>query len=302
MVIEMKKSSGSTVVCIFASLLLSIFLSVLAIMLSVKLGFASNNSLMNALDEVGYYEMVYDDFIEKCDAIIIPDGLSEEIFDGVFSVERLRSDGNAYLSAQLNSTIFNVKLEMYQDKLTENIKTYVRENELKADGDEDAIIADITEEILDYYIEMLKIPYASTIGSIFRMISTYFPYVFFAMIIFSLVTIWIIYRQNLYKKNRIFRYLAYSTMSGALSTLMPPVYCIYTRFYRKLQIYPKYMYDFIVRYIENGISIMTVIGVILLIVALAFIALSTYLRYVYTHSKHHHHHHHHHDEEEEAEA
>lgn len=293
----MKKSEGSAVLCMFASLLLSIFVSVLAIMLSVKLGFASNNSLMNALDEVGYYDMVYDDFMTKCESIIIPDGLSKEVFDGVFSVEQMRSDGNAYLDAQLNSTVFNSKFDVYEQKFSANIKDYAQKHQLKVDGDMDAIIADISDDIMDYYLEMIRIPYASTIGSIFRMISGYFIYVFVAMIIFTVITIWVIYKQNPYKKNRIFRYLAYGTMSGAISTLIPPLYCIITRFYTKLQIYPEYMYKFIVRYIENGISIMMVVGVILLITALTCIALSSYLKYKYVHTKHHHHHHHHSDEE-----
>jgi len=46
-----------------------------------------------------------------------------------------------------------------------------------------------------------------------------------------------------------------------------------------------------VRYIENGIRIMLIIGIILFIVAIAMIALSTYIKYKYIHVKHHHHHH-----------
>ena len=287
----MKKSSVRTVICILASMLLSIFVSVLAIMLSVELGFATNNSLAIALDEVKYYERLYEDFMDKCESVVIPDGLGAEVFDGVFTVEQLKSDGNAYLNAQLNSTLYKINLDSYKTKLTINIKEYVEKNQLVADGNEDEIIEAITDNIMDYYIKMISIPYASTIGSIFRTISAYFPYVFFAMLIFAIITIWIINKQNPHKKNRVFRYLAYAIMSGAITTLVPPIYCIYTNFYTKIQVYPGYLYDFIVRYIENGIRIMLIIGIILFIVAIAMIALSTYIKYKYIHVKHHHHHH-----------
>lgn len=287
----MKKSSVRTVICILASMLLSIFVSVLAIMLSVELGFATNNSLAIALDEVKYYERLYEDFMDKCESVVIPDGLGAEVFDGVFTVEQLKSDGNAYLNAQLNSTVYKINLDSYKTKLTINIKEYVEKNQLVADGNEDEIIEAITDNIMDYYIKMISIPYASTIGSIFRTISAYFPYVFFAMLIFAIITIWIINKQNPHKKNRVFRYLAYAIMSGAITTLVPPIYCIYTNFYTKIQVYPEYLYDFIVRYIENGIRIMLIIGIILFIVAIAMIALSTYIKYKYIHVKHHHHHH-----------
>ena len=289
---DMKHSSAKTAISLLASLLLSIFLSVMAIMLSVDLGFATGNSLQIALDDVNYYERVYVDFIDKSEAILIPDGLGKEVLDGVFSVAQFKSDGNAYLDAQLNSTPYQVNLDNYKENLKANIRDYVEKNELTANGDTDAIIDDIVNVIMDNYVKTISIPYATNIGSIFRTIRMYFIYVFGAMIIFALVAIWVINKQNPYKKNRVFRYLAYATMSGAITTLVPPIYCVVTKFYTKIQLYPQYLYDFIVRYIENGIRIMTVIGVILAVSALLMIAASTYLKYSYIHSKKHHHHHH----------
>ncbi|MBQ3665659.1 MAG: hypothetical protein II919_06100 [Lachnospiraceae bacterium] len=301
----MKKSPARTIICLLASMLLSIFVSVLAIMLSVELGFATNNSLTSALDEVKYYERLYNDFMDKCESIVIPDGLGPEVFDGVFSVEQLKSDGNAYLNAQLNSTVYKTNLDWYKEQITTNIKEYVDEKQLVADGDEDEIIEDIVENIMDYYIKMISIPYASTIGSIFRTISALFPYVFFSMLVFAMITIWIINKQNPHKKNRVFRYLAYATTSGAITTLIPPIYCLYTKFYTKIQVYPEYLYDFIVRYIENGIKIMLLIGMILFLASIVMIALSTYLKHKYIHTRTYHHHHHRSGErsgEEESEA
>lgn len=280
----MRKLSNRAVVCMLSSLLLAIFISIMAIMLSVKLGFASNNSIMNSMNKVDYYQMVYDDFMSKCESLAIPNGLSSEVFDGVVSVEQIRSDGNNYLKAELTSTTFDINIEGYKQKLSDNIYTYVNENDLTSDGNVDEIVAEFCDEIMDYYIEIIRLPYAATIGAIFRTISDYFPYVFVAMLVLSLGTIWILVKQNPHKKNRIFRYMAYSTMSGAVSTLVVPIFCIVTRFYRRLQIYPAYMYKFIVRYIEDGINIMLIIGVILFITSIAMICLSSYIKYQYKHA------------------
>lgn len=279
----MKKLSNRAVVCMLSSLLLAIFISIMGIMLSVKLGFASNNSVMNSMNEVDYYQMVYNDFISKCESLAIPNGLNKEVFDGVVSVEQIRSDGNSYLKAELNSSTFEINIEGYSKKLSDNIYAYVEKNNLTADGDIDEIVDSFCEDIMDYYIEVIRLPYASTIGAVFRTISDYFPYVFCAMFVLSLGTIWILVKQNPHKRNRIFRYLAYSTMSGAISTLVVPIFCMITRFYRRLQIYPEYMYKFIVRYIEDGINIMLSIGVIFLVVSIAMICLSSYIKYQYKH-------------------
>lgn len=280
----MKKSSNNMAACMFGSLLLAIFVSILAIMLSVKLGFASNNSIMNSMNEVDYYQMVYDDFMEKCESLAIPNGLNKEVFEGVFSVEQIRSDGNGYLKAELTSSTFDVNTAGYRQKLTDNIHTYVEQNNLTADGDVNEIINNFVDDILDYYFDIIRLPYAAAIGAVFRTISDYFPYVFVAMLVLSVVTIWIIIKQNPHKKNRIFRYLAYSAMSGAISTLIIPLFCLITRFYRRLQIYPDYMYKFIVQYIEDGIEIMSIIGTILFITAITMISLSSYIKYQYKHA------------------
>lgn len=280
----MRKLSNRAVVCMLSSLLLAIFISIMAIMLSVKLGFASNNSIMNSMNNVDYYQMVYDDFMSKCESLAIPNGLGSEVFDGVVSVEQIRSDGNGYLKAELTSTTFDINIEGYKQKLRDNIYTYVNENDLTSDGNVDEIVAEFCDEIMDYYIEIIRLPYAATIGAIFRTISDYFPYVFVAMLVLSFGTIWILVKQNPHKKNRIFRYMAYSTMSGAVSTLVVPIFCIVTRFYRRLQIYPAYMYKFIVRYIEDGINIMLIIGVILFVTSIAMICLSSYIKYQYKHA------------------
>lgn len=280
----MRKSSNRAVICMIGSLLLAIFVSIMAILLSVKLGFASNNSIMNSMNKVDYYEMVYEDFMEKCESLAIPNGLSEEVFEGVVSVEQIRSDGNSYLEAELNSTTFEINIDAYKQKLTDNIYAYVEKNDLTVDGDMEEIVQEFSDEIMDYYVDIIRLPYAATIGAIFRTISDYFPYVFIAMLVLALGTIWILVKQNPQKKNRIFRYLAYSTMSGAISTLVIPIFCMVTRFYKRLHIYPEYMYKFIVKYIEEGIHIMTVIGGILFVTAIVMICLSSYIKYQYKHA------------------
>lgn len=276
---NMKTSSKSTVVCMVGSLLLAVFLSVTAIMLSVKLGLASDNVILDAMDEADYYQMVYDDFTGKCEALAIPNGLDLTVFDGVFSVEQIRSDCRRYLKAELNSTVFKINTGVYKQKLSANIYDYVKKNDLTADGDVGEVIRGFTDDIMDCYIEMIRLPHASSMGVVFRMISDYFPLVFTAMTVLSVCTIRILVKQNPRRKGRLSRYLAYSTMSGAVSVLFVPVFSLITGFYRKLQIYPEYMYKFIVNYFEHGINTMLITGVLLFAAAGVMICFSSCMEY-----------------------
>lgn len=279
----MKKTSKSTIVCIFGSLLLAVFVSVSAILISVKIGFASEHAIMNALDDVDYYLIVYDDFMGKCESLAIPNGLNATVFNGVFSMEQIHSDGSSYLKAELNSTPFEVDLEGYKQKLSRNIYAYVKKNNLTADGDAGEIVADFTNEIMDYYIDIIRVPHAASMGAVVRTISDYFPFLFVAMILLSVCTIWILIKQNPRKKSRLFRYLSYSIMSGAVSTLIVPFFCDITKFYKKLQIYPEYLYEFIVNYLENGAYVMLIIGLLLFAAGGVLICLSCCMEYQKTH-------------------
>lgn len=270
--------SKGKVISMTASLLLSIFVTVIAILFSVKLGFASNNSIINSMEKVGYYDMVYDEFISKSESLIIPNGLGIEVLDGVFSKAQIRSDGNSYLTAELNSNVFNVNINSYKEKLSENIYAYVAENNLKVDGDADKIINDISDEIMDYYVEIIRVPYASTIGVVFRTVTKIFPILTLVMFIFALVAGWVIVAQNTDKKNRILRYFSYAVMSGAFSTLVIPLYCTISKFYERIQIRPEYVYKFIVQYIEDGVYILLCTGIVLFITAICMIIGSSYIK------------------------
>ena len=294
----MKHSKYKSVICMLTSLLLAIFISVISLAVAIRLGFASNNSLVKALDDVHYYDMVYDSFTEKCESVLIPDGLDVKVLDGAFSKEQLRSDGNDYFKAQLNSTTFNVNTFIYKQKLKDNINQYVNDNNLSVDGDRDKIISDISDEIVNYYLDMIKIPYANTVSVIFRNIIKYFPLIVAPMVVMGAVCVFLLCVQNKRKKNRIFRYLAYSVMSGAITTIIPVIYSFSTGFYKKIQIYPVYVYKFMIRYLENGLKILATVGIMLFIVALIMIFLSTYIKSRYLKEARIHHHHHHHSEDD----
>lgn len=274
----MKSSGMKKFVCICCSFLLSVFVTVLGLLLSVKLGFATSNSVINALDDVGYAHMVYEELLEKCESIAIPNALSIEVFDGVFSEEMIRSDCNSYLEAQLNSKSYQINDELAEKKLIENINNYVDANNLEAEGDRDEIIKEFAKTIMVYYEDIIQVPYAGQVGNVFRMISKYFMYIFPIMIVFSVAIILILAKMNRRKKNRVFRYMSYGFMSGAFSVLIIPIVCYITSFYKRLQIYPEYVYKFIVKYIENGLFIMLIIGTILFLSACGMIAASSYIK------------------------
>lgn len=277
----MKKITERSVICISASLLLAIFLTAISLLLCMKIGFTSLNSIENIMDDVNYYEKSYEELRENCESLAIPYGLNVEVFDGVFTRETAMVDGHTYLRAGLKGSVFYIDAYAYRSKLKENIKNYVKENNLSVNGNENEIIDEFVNKSIKVYEDSIKIPYISTIGIIYRNVNKVVWIGLAIMSIFSIITIWTIVKKNPYKKNRIFRYMSYSTSSAFISTSAIPIYCIVTGIYKRIQIYPESIYRFVTAYLKNGLMVMLVMGIIWFVISIAFIITSSYIKHCY---------------------
>ena len=193
----------------------------------------------------------------------------------------------------MNNQSYTLDTSAMEQKLSENIQAYVSENNLAVDGDMNEVIRNFTSTIMAYYKTAVQLPYFDQIASMFRLFDKLLMYILPCMIVFSIVLIILLFRLNTFKKNRIFRYLAYSALSSAISVLILPAFCYITKFYRKLAISPEYVYKYIISYIENGIFIFLIAGIILFVFGIVFIITSSMIKaklkkeYVPVHHHHH---------------
>lgn len=279
--------------CIISSFLLAVSLTVLVLFTCVKLGFANTSQLTKAFQDSNYYNSVYNTMMGDCENEAIVSGLSKEIFDGVFSLNELTGYCDTYVSSLLNNQEYSLNTSGMEQKLSENIKNYATTNNLTVDGDIDDVIKNFTSTIVAYYKSAIQFPYFDQIASMFRLFDKLLLYILPCMAIFSVILIILLVRLNTFKKNRIFRYLAYSTLSSALSILVIPIFCYITGFYKKLAISPEYVYKYIVAYIENGLLFFVIAGVLLFAAGIIFIIVSAMIKKKLKaeHVPAHHHHH-----------
>lgn len=275
----MKKRRRKVILSYLCSFILALLIIASGMLLAVKLGFATNHSVMKAIDESGYSKLVQEELLHKCEALAIPNALGKEVFDDVFSEEKISRDSKEYLETALGGKFFVLDTEKEVEQLTGNINAYVERNQLEADGNKEEIIAEFVASIMDCYENMIQVPYATYIGNVFRIFSQYFTYFFPIMVAFVVALIVVLYRLNKRKVNRAFRYMAYSFMSGAIWVLFIPVYCYVTSFYKKIMIYPESVYRFLVKYLENGLDIFWMIGLILFVLSLLMIGISCYIKH-----------------------
>lgn len=281
---------------ILSSFLLSTALTVLILFSCIKLGFTNTSQITKAFSDSNFYNSVYNTMMSDCENEAIISGLSAEIFDGVFGLDEMTSYCNSYVIALVNNQSYPLDTSSLEKKLSENIKNYATENNLEVDGDIDEVIASFTSTVMAYYTSSIQLPYFDQIASMFRLFDRLLLYILPCMIIFSVILIILLIRLNTFKKNRAYRYLAYSFLSSALSILVIPLFCYITRFYKKLHISPEYLYKYIVAYMENGLKLFVIAGIILFAAGAISIFVSTLIKKKLKEEHVPIHHHHHNDE------
>ena len=282
---------------IFSSFLLSASLTILVLFSCAKLGFVNSSQVTKALLNSNFYNSVYNTVMGNCENEAIISGLSEEVFDGVFNSDELMNSCNYYILSLLENREYTLDTLNMETKLSENIKDYAAEKNLEVDGDIDEVISNFTSTVMTYYKSALQFPYFDQIASIFRLFDRLLLYILPAMAVFSMILIILLLRLNTFKKNRAYRYLAYSLLSSALSILIIPAFCYITGFYKRLNISPEYVYRYIVSYMENGLKFFVIVGILLFIAGSISIFVSARIKKKLK-EEHVPIHHHHHNEEQ----
>ncbi len=207
-------------VCIITSFLLAVSLTIIVLCISLKTGFMNQDKVIQGFSDSGYYISIYNNMLDRCENEALVSGLSEEIFDGVFSIDELTSYCDTYIMSLINEQKHEMDTSAMETKLSENIKNYAEEHNLVVDGDIDTVIASFTSAVISYYKSAVQFPYFDQISSLFRLFNKLLTYLMPCMIIFSLILVILIIRLNTFKKNRIFRYLSYAFLSSSLSLLV----------------------------------------------------------------------------------
>ena len=263
---------------ILSSFLLAVSLTVITLFGCLKLGFANTSQITKAFEDSNYYNAVYNNMMSECENEAIVSGLSKDIFDGVFSLDELTSYCNTYVSTLMRNETFDFDSTNMETRLSENIRSYVAANNLSVDGDIDEVISSFSSTVVAYYKSALQFPYFDQIASIFRLLDRVLLYILPTMIIFSVILIVLLIRLNTFKKNRIFRYMAYSFLSSSISILVIPVFSYVTNFYKKLAISPEYVNKYIVAYGGNGIFVFLMAGILLFVLGIVFIVISSMIK------------------------
>ena len=136
------------------SFLLTIIIFLLCLVLILKVN-VNKEKVINILENNNYYENVYNEILEEMNNYMVSSGLSGEILNDIFTKERVKNDINNYVNNLYLGKVNVLETKDIEEKLTNNIDNYLKENNLKISNKES--INMFKKDITNIYSEEINL-------------------------------------------------------------------------------------------------------------------------------------------------
>ncbi len=272
-----KKNTGRTIASVLFSFLLSVFLTIVAILIAIKIGFFNKELIMKCFDKVNFYYEVQQEIYKQVGYEIVPTGLETELVDGTITIEKVHEDINGYMNACFENREYTIDTTEIEDAMYENIMEQFHNMDRQNDPGTQEHARKFVSNIVEKYPELIKFPYMKQFADIWRKVDLIIVVIIgIAAIMGGFCVTFLILLQRW--KHRSLRYITYATIAAALMTAGVPAYLLIKKIYEGLGIKPFYLYDFCITYIEESLFQFIWIGVSLLILSIIFMCIIKIMR------------------------
>lgn len=267
------KNLGQKVVSVIVAFLLSIILTLLCYIFCVYFGMFNVRAVTNAINTSGYCQNIVE-YSEKSSAeAAIPMGLPESVFVDIFDVTETRTEAHNYITASVEGHDYQPDTSAAKERLINSIHAYVQESGAELTDETKANADKFADEIMTAYAKNIKIPFFNYFVMVKNAVMGLIYIAIPVLLILSVAAIVILIRMHKWL-HRALRYISYSTIAVSLMTFILPAYLMADGIYKRISISPEYVYNFLVKYIDNSLSTFFVMsGVFAAISAVLIVAI-----------------------------
>jgi len=239
-----------SLLCIILSFILSIVFVGLVVLCVIQWSCFNKNTFYRNLLSSKYYENIQSDIYAKAEAITLPTGLSLEVLDNTIELYKIHQDVNGYMEAGFRGEAYEANTMLMESKLEQNIDQYLRLEEITPDKDQRENAAYYVESISDEYRKAIKIPLLNFLISERDLYNKIYPIGIATCIVVIIFIVSMLIKMNKLV-HRTLRYVTYSTTAATFMIAIAPALALYSEFYKRIQLYPLYYYNFAMIFITN---------------------------------------------------
>lgn len=273
-----KKNRGLrfAISCIL-SFILAVLFTAGTVMIAVKLGFLSENSVLAGMNKKDYYKSAETDFYQDAKDYTIPVGLPVEVVEGIVDSETVYNDIKGYVVASVNHKEYSFDTGDLQSRLTENVYDYFRKEGLQMNEEQITTIPKYTQMVADIYVENMKVSYVTVLGKINAAVGDYLWIGVFACVFISILDIVMLVKMH-HWKHRGVRFITYSSITTVILVASPVVIVGILEKFMKPNIAPEHLYYALVNYCASGLKIFVYLSIGWIVISVALLLLIKYLK------------------------
>ena len=212
------KRKARKITSLVLALFLAIIISVMMIAVSFRIGICNKDIFIQNMFDNTYYESLYEDMQNRLKLALWEASLPVSLADGVLQDSQVYIDGKNYINSVLNGKEPKSNTAKIEEKLTQNIESYLKENKSNAD-----IAASKIEEIVNTVAADYKNSTAFLSADYFYQYQIHYVKVTNILLIAGTALCFIIIVMLLemyHRKYRALRYVVYAvTTSTVVNTL-----------------------------------------------------------------------------------
>ena len=254
-----KKQRIRKIVSLVLSYLLSLVMLAIFIVIGIFAGVFNDDVILERLNRSNYYANIYRTISNNVDSIILPTGLDSSVLDGVITERMVYIGAKKTIEGAIKGETVSIDTIQIKNRLQENILEYVEENNIAFSKEQQEGMEILSAEVSKEYIRMMNFSFIKYYTSYKAQFLTTAKFMIILLLVFAAMIIVAILALYRYKHQGI-RYIAYSVLAASLMVSIVPVIILVSENYRKLNVTPKYFYEFMVSYLQWDITVFTYIG------------------------------------------
>jgi hypothetical protein len=270
-----KLENRMSYICSILAFLLSLIFVALFLITGLYLGAFNEKTILSKINESNYYNEVQQELNKNAESIVLKAGLPVSVLENVVTLERVYISGKYYIETALKGSNTDISTEKLRNLLSDNINQYLLENNVDVDKDLTAGVDEIISRVEQEYKRSIQLEFINSVADYkIRFIQVTKIVLPFIVIVAGLLS-YLLVRVNKYI-HRGLRYIAYAVMASTIVNTIIALALLLTKSFQKINVKPKYYYNFLVQYFKWDIQIylyLSIVGIIVSTLLISFVKL-----------------------------
>ncbi|MEG0315212.1 MAG: hypothetical protein RR646_08150 [Erysipelotrichaceae bacterium] len=266
----MDKRKLKKVINFIFSFFIAFFIFLVLIMTSTRFSVMNERYFIKTLDKVDYYKNTALELNRFIRLNAVPSGFPTEMFEGYITEEDIRSDMIEYEMKMFNHEEADISTKKIDKRIRNTVNTYIVKNNIIMNESLDIGVEAFITAIVKQYSYLTKFPYINMYADLVTRFNKIYviatPILLTLIAVLTVLMIKINTRAKRRREYGSYVFIGSGLLVGALPTVM-----LAEKFFQKISLNPKYMYDLIVALGRNYLIINVILGLILIGVGLLLI-------------------------------